>query len=385
MATRIEMMINNSGAPEGVVYTIYRDTQPGLTADSPVVATVDETEVLQTAFQKIGEQLVQDPMNPFQFFASRVYETNPAPTVYIDGTPVDPVDVKLSTFSKVITLSDKYDLVANTPHVVTMDYWYLASIFRDDAHPQDGVNYFGPVANALNPVLGFSMQYDWTNFAMNLNWSFDGTPKNYYYRVRAQNRDGYLSNLSDEKMIPLAVDPATVQYMIQRSITQTGPWQTVATVPTTSFVDPDPTPVGHIPLTNWGTKQDATTAQLFIQNPWHNWQANWRPSYYYRVIPIDDEGYTADPRPVPPEYIGINIKPVKLIIRRKEDNGMPASLDGTDAVTVFTLLEPQQNPHDAVLTLNDTYVAGKVYGYTVYIIDAKGMVGQPSYFTVDMR
>lgn len=365
----------------GVTFAVYRGDTPAVTEASTLVAVVSETNAVHTAYKQVGEVLVQDQGNPFTWYTSKVYEQSPEFQLYVDGSPLNPADVTAYPNSKKFTLNNKYDMTTN---VVTADYWYLASVMVDDLKPQPGVAYNGPLANSLHAPLDFKMNYNFNDYTMRVEWALDTTPVQYYYALKAKDRSGYESPLSTAQGIALSCDPDTMTYVIEKALKVEGPWFTGAEVKALFWDDPDAVTGGHIAMEVEGIKKDYEVALLTLQNPWHNWEGNWRSSYFYRVRCKDDEGEVGPTAPELPYYKGINIKPAKYILRRKLYNGAPATLDGLDAVTIHTWTEADAGVEE-FLTFEDSALPPSVYDYTVYVIDEKGMVGQPFHTKVDMR
>lgn len=381
MANRNELHIDQSGDVMGVTFTVYRSGTPDVTEESTLLAVVEEANVTHTAYKQVGEVLKQDTLDPFTWYTSKVYEQEPEFRLYVNGSRINPADITSYPNSKKFTLNDKYDMTTNT---VTADYWYLASVVVDDLKPQPGVTYNGPLANSLHAPLDFKMAYDSASYKMRVEWGLDTTPVPYFYALKAKDRSGYESALSAAQGISLSCDPATMSYVVEKAIRVEGPWFIGAEVQDLFWEDPDAAVGGHIALEMSGSKKAYGVASLTLQNPWYQWEQNWRSSYFYRVRCKDDEGETGPSAPELPYYKGINIKPAKYVLRRRLDNGAPATLDGLDAITIKTWTEDEAGSLET-LTYEDSALQPLVYGYTTYVIDEKGMVGQPFYTKVDMR
>ena len=183
----------------------------------------------------------------------------------------------------------------------------------------------------------------------------------------------------------MASTAETIHYVVERAMDSTGPWHIAVRTPDTNWVDTDAVPSGHIPMVFTGAKDTVGTAKLTLRNPWYNWESNWRASYYYRVRCEDNEFEHGAPAPANTFYSGVNVKPVRYLIRRKIDTGTPATLDGVDAITVKEWRTNDINPADEFLTFLDSALPNAIYSFTSYVIDDKGLVGQPYMITVDMR
>ncbi|WP_422661723.1 hypothetical protein ACK8P5_26745 (plasmid) [Paenibacillus sp. EC2-1] len=368
MPRRVKVNIDKISHINDVTIEVYRSTTPSVDDLDTHVMNVFDPMVIKEVLIEDSEMLRRDSKIPNLFYAARHFETNPIPVVQIGGDVIPQGDLIFNPEQKTVEIVGHGLGIGDTRRIY-MTYEYQATPAKDDYELQSGITYYGPPATGLRPPKDIVFTPDLSNGTIEISYHPDLTPIEYYYRLRAKDNTGSLSQYSSEQKIGVVPDSSQLYFFIERSMDAVH-WEPVQRTTQYSWIDPMymvdlPRNVQNLQITYLET----TKARIEFDNPWHIWDTLPRQMYRYRIRSEDFNGEASDYAYIdnPPE---IYLLPKEVLVRRKVHNNSAATKTGSDAIDVFRIRESDIDPLEPRLVLiDDRLSAGYVYSWTFFYMD----------------
>ena len=391
MAKRIKLLIGLSGSGDQVEYNVYRSK--GIITDKSKlfpIASIREELCKKITLNKMdtdAEILTQNEEVPQVFEVSNFFDMTNEPIIYIDNVIVDNDLVEFYPEQRKIELSEILKIGPETNKVIKMEYFYKVLEFCDDVITQNGVSYIGDIETVPTgiEITSKSALFEYNENKLFLTATINNIGKEYSYLIDAYNKE--LKETKEANLIKhITIKPNSgdLLFKFEYSIDNKNTWIFIQETNTNSIsvTDIEKITSQGFPEVNLELiKVNGTDVQLIIENPWHNWSSKERDTFWYRVSCSDVEGAGEKKKE---EFKGkVYYKPAAIKIRRKEDNGVPATLDGNDAIDVYNSTLEEEEVSELIINENGL-TEEKVYSYTVFMQDEKGLMNIPFYKTIEL-
>lgn len=383
MAKRIKIALPVSNLNEIMECHIFRGDTPSINFSNPTIK-VSESYCFKKSIREEKEVLVQSEEKPLDFYVSKAFLLIPDPEVYVDDELIDNNLIAFNQEERKISLTE-VQVEPETDKVIKMSYSYLAMYIEDDINIiQNGV-YFQSLESVtgIKKPSSYTCNYNFLSKELNINFvpDFSGVTK-YYAMQYVNTRNNTKSDISTVHSIDLIPNQSDIRYKLEYSQDNGLSWVNYGESQNLYFniTDYQVISIEPHPELNYEHRFLDGDVELQIENPWYNWNIGKRQTNKFRISSIDTRNKQSDYLTL--EKSLINYRPQEVIIRRKLDNGTPASYEGFDAITL-AIYEEADLENEEKIVFNDFLLSsGKIYSYTIYVKDEYGIVSLPTVIQV---
>lgn len=382
MPNRIRLRWNRNQDNETKFYRVFRSETPRIehqtnkddivmkvkhSLEPTVLKQYNETprRIDARTFDLEYENIVVNEMNPF--------------ILHMDGF-VNNQFMLDSMLGQVIFDDD----VPERAEIIVKQYSFDGIEVWDYNLPENEKSYYGPEAkdtSSPNPPVNLSLEKDLDRNRIILRWS-SASPKGkvYYYRVDAIIDDNRFSKLSKTTYAILQEPLADRPYIIERSDDGVR-WMEIAKVKANEFFEymvdrHPPSPVQNLRINAYLYKNRGK-AQIVLE-----WDVirdiSVSKTSMYRVKAKNKVGMVSDASEVVGP-IDFQVKLDYILIRRKVNDGILPSFDGSDATTIARV-----NDTD-ITQFIETTDDNIEYMYGVWVVDEAGNYSTLTYATIKVE
>ena len=273
-----------------------------------------------------------------------------------------------------------YDIPLNSK-VVVKQYSFDGVEVWDYGVTEDNKTYYGPEAkdtSAPSPPTNLSLEKDTEKNRIILRWSSSSpTGKVYYYRIDAAINDQKYSRLSETAYAVLQEPLADRPYHIERS--EDGiRWMEIAKVKGNEFYEymidrQPPSPVRNLKADLFMYRSRGMAQIVLKWDPIVDMSTS--KTAMYRVRTKNRAGMISAPSEVVgPIDFKVNLD--YILIRRKINDGILPSFDGSDAITVAKIYDTDAT--EFIETVHDN----TEYMYGIWVVDEAGNYSTLTYTTI---
>jgi len=383
MAKRIKIAVPVSNLNEIMECHIFRSDTSVIDFSNPTIK-ISESFCFKKSIREEKETLIQSQEKPLDFYVSKAFLLVPEPEIYVDDELIDFDLVTLNQEERKITLRE-IQVEPGTSKKVEMSYSYLVSFVEDDITiVQNGV-YFQNLESVTGIKKPSSYIYDYSFLSKELRIDF--TPdfsgvRKYYAMQYVNTRNNTKSDISLIDNIELIPNESDIRYKLEYSQDNGLSWLNYGETQNLYFninqyevisIEPHP----ELAYQHTFLSGDV---ELQIENPWYNWNIGKRNTNKFRISAIDTRNKQSDYLLL--DRTLINYKPQELVIRRKLDNGTPASYEGYDAITLAIYEEADLDSEENIVFNDFLLSSNKIYSYTIYTKDEYGIISSPTVIRV---